>query len=374
MSGFVYLDCNATSPLRPQARAAMLAAIEDGGNPSSVHMVGRRARRHLEDARVRLAAVVGAEPADVVMTSGGTEANALALAQARGAPVLVSAVEHPSVLAAVPDAEIVPVDGQGVVDLRWLALRLGQDPKPGLVSIMAANNETGVLQPLDEIRRLCGNADVPLHSDAVQVAGRMRADDLPADLVTLSSHKMGGPLGAGALVRKGGPAIVSLVRGGGQERGLRGGTENVPAIAGFGAAAAAAMQQLEDRRSELERLRDWFEREISTICAGTRILGAQAPRLPNTSCFAVPGVAAETALIALDLEGIAVSSGSACSSGKVGVSHVLAAMNVAPELAAGAIRVSLGWSTTGQDLENFVSVWRRVGPRLAGRKRQPRAA
>lgn len=371
-----YLDMNATAPLRPEARAAMLAALDDGGNPSSVHAHGRRARRHVEEARAAIATLAGADPTDVVLTSGGTEANGLALAQAGDAPVLVSAVEHPSVLKARPATEIIPVDAAGRVDLTWLSERLAREPRPALVSVMAANNETGVVEPLAEVAGICREAGVPLHSDAVQAAGRMSLAPFEAgiDLVTLSSHKIGGPTGAGALVRRAGVELRPLIAGGGQERGLRAGTENVAAIAGFGAAARAASGETDWFSSEIAWLRDWLETEIHTISPSATVFGAEADRLPNTTCFAVPGVAAETALIALDLEGVAVSSGSACSSGKVGPSHVLAAMGVEPGLAAGALRLSLGWSTTREDVEGFVSVWRRIGPKVARRGGQPQAA
>jgi cysteine desulfurase len=379
MSERIYLDWNATAPLRPSARAAMVAALEATGNASSVHREGRTARRLVEDARAQVAALIGAAPRNAVFTSGGTEANMLALTPALqpGADsavrdrLFVSAVEHPSVLAggrfAKADMEIVPVTGDGVVDLDALRRQLAQAAVRGtkrpLVSIMAANNETGVVQPVNAVAELAHAAGGLLHVDAVQAVGRMAFDinEMGADLVSISAHKIGGPQGIGALIRRDERLHLAdpLIKGGGQERGLRAGTENVAAIAGFGAAAAetAAGRSVESER--VSRLRDRLEAKLRALAAETVIFGAAAERVPNTVLLAVPGVKAETALIALDLDGVAVSSGSACSSGKVAASHVLAAMGVAPELARGAIRLSLGYSSTEADVEGFLQAWRK---------------
>ena len=382
MTERVYLDWNATAPLRPQARAAMLAALDSPGNPSSVHGEGRAARQLIEQARTQVAQLVGAEPRNVVFTSGGTEANMLALTPAMGtgrdAPprdrLLVSAIEHPSVGSGgrfAPGAvEQVPVTAAGIVDLPALASRLAVLAKEGvrpLVSIMAANNETGVVQPISEAARLVHDAGGLLHVDAVQVAGRMPCDInvLNADLLTVSAHKIGGPKGVGALVRRTEELhLQPLVRGGGQERGARAGTENVAGIAGFGAAAAAAQAGLADEGARMAALRDRLESGLRASSPAVVIFGAGSERLPNTTLFTLPGLKAETAVIAFDLAGVAVSSGAACSSGKVQPSHVLAAMGVSAPQAQGAVRVSLGPTTTEKEIERFLAAWIKVSAAL----------
>jgi cysteine desulfurase len=372
----VYLDWNATTPLRPEARAAMAAAWELSGNPSSVHAEGRQARRLVEDARAAVAGALGALPRHVVFTSGGTEANASALTPAlrgpAGSPVqrlLVSSVEHPSVLAGGrfgPEAlSKIAVTPSGVVDLGDLRARLAAGP-PALVSIMAANNETGALQPLLEAAEMVHGAGGLLHVDAIQAFGKIPLDirTLGADLLTVSAHKIGGPKGVGALVlAEGLLGVEPLLRGGGQERGHRAGTENVAGIVGFGAAVKASMGALEADRQRLEGLRDRLEAGLLGT-PGAIIFSREAPRLPNTTLFTVPGLCAETAVIGFDLEGIAVSSGSACSSGKVQPSHVLGAMGVGPKLAQGAVRFSLGWSTTETDIDLALQAWRKLGSTL----------
>lgn len=380
MSARSYLDWNATAPLRPQARAAMIAALDAVGNPSSIHHDGRAARHVVERARAEVAALVGAEPRNVVFTSGGTEANAMALTPAIETPrqrrcgrLMMSAVEHASVRtggAFAPAAvEDIAVTADGVADLGALERRLAAcrdaDDGPPLVSIMAANNETGVIEPVADAAALVHASGGLLHVDAVQVAGRI-AFDLAAsgaDLITVSAHKLGGPKGAGALVRRDAALHfpVPLVRGGGQERGARAGTENVAAIAGFGAAAQAARAALAADGARMRGLRDRLEAGLRAAGGpAVVVFGAGAARLPNTSLFAAPGVRAETALINLDLEGFSVSSGSACSSGKVTVSHVLTAMGVAADLAAGAIRVSVGAATAESDIDGFLKAWRKL--------------
>lgn len=374
MNERAYFDWNATAPLRPEARAAMLAALDSPGNASSVHAEGRAARRLIEEARAQVAALIGAEAKNVTFTSGATEANMLALAPAleiggRKEPrdrLFVSAVEHPSVRSggrfAAGQVEELPVDGDGVVDLAELERRIGMAERP-LVSVMLANNETGVIQPIAQIAEIVHRAGGLLHVDAVQGAGRIDCDigALGADLMTLSSHKIGGPQGAGALIRRSDIHIAEpLIRGGGQERGLRAGTENVAAIAGFGAACAAANGTRQADATRMAALRDRLEAGIKAITPQAVVFGAGAARLPNTTLFAVPGMKAETALIAFDLNGIALSSGSACSSGKVQASHVLAAMGVEPELARGAIRASLGWNTSETHVESLLNAWMRV--------------
>jgi cysteine desulfurase len=372
----VYLDWNATSPLRPAARAAMAAALDLSGNPSSIHAEGRSARKHVEDSRAAVAAAVGASPRGVVFTSAGTEANALALTpgvhRAVSRPVerlVISAIEHASVLAGGrfrnEVISKVRVTRAGVVDLDHLRELLVSGP-PALVSIMAANNETGALQPVREAADIVHEAGGLLHVDAIQALGKISIDlnDIGADLVTLSAHKIGGPKGVGALVL--GEALVGLeplLRGGGQELGRRAGTENVAGIAGFGAAADAALSSLRADTIRLESLRNRLESGLKQS-PGIVIFSEDAPRLPNTTLFSAPGLRAETAVIAFDLEGIAVSSGSACSSGKVQPSHVLEAMGFGPKLAQGAVRLSLGWSTSEADIDYCLKAWRKLANTL----------
>lgn len=382
----IYLDWNATAPLRPEARDAMLAALDLVGNPSSVHAEGRAVRAVVDTARAAVAALVGAQAHGVVFTSGGTEANALALTPGLSAGtgtalrdrLLVSEIEHASVWAGgrFPTNAVatVPVTAAGAVDLAALAARLAaitaETPaaRP-LVSIMHANNETGVVQPIRAAADIVHAAGGLLHVDAVQSAGRIVCDigALGADLMSLSAHKLGGPKGAGALVLGASALHITdpLLRGGGQERGLRAGTENIAAIAGFGAAAAAAARDLAADGPLMQSRRDRLEAEVVRTTPGTVVLGGAAPRLPNTTLLAHPGLRAETALIALDLAGLAVSSGAACSSGKVAASRVLAAMGIDPALAAGAIRVSLGPTTTERDTDAFVTAWNGLVRRLS---------
>jgi cysteine desulfurase len=354
----LYLDHNASQPLKPAARAALLAALEQPGNASSVHGFGRVQRRLLETARGQVAALAGLPPAGLVFTAGASEANNLAL---RGLPgsVLVGAAEHPSVLAARPDARRIPVSADGVIEPAALAAALAGLDRP-LVAIQAANNETGVIQPLAELAPLVRAAGGWLHVDAVQAAGRLPPADwaLHADSVALSAHKLGGPQGIGALLLAREASLVPLIAGGGQERRRRAGTEAVALAAGFGAAAAEAAATQPGEAARLLALRQRLEAGLLALAPDSVVFGAGAPRLGNTAAFAVPGIAAETALAALDLAGVAVSSGAACSSGKVEPSHVLAAMGIAPALARGALRVSLGWTTAAADVDRFLAVWK----------------
>src|SRR5215470_9073077 len=379
MTERIYLDWNASAPLRQEARAAALAALETTGNASSIHVEGRAARRLIEQAREKVAALVGAEPRGVVFTSGGTEANMLALVPAtEGAArdkLLVSAIEHPSVLAGgrfpATAVERLPVSARGEIELAALERRMAALAGRALVSLMLANNETGVVQPISQAARVVHAAGGVLHVDAVQAAGRIPCDikALGADLLTLSGHKIGGPKGVGALV-KGGPVDLDpLVTGGGQERGERAGTENVASIAGFGAAAGAAEADLTSESTHMRGLRDRLEAGLRAGTPEVTIFGADAERLPNTTLFTVPGLKAETAVILFDLEGVAVSSGAACSSGKVQSSHVLGAMGVSPALARGAVRVSLGPSTTQDDIERFLTAWITVSGALLEKSR-----
>lgn len=363
MERAVYMDYNATAPIRPAVAAAMGRALELCGNPSSVHRFGRLARRRVEEAREAVAAFVGVRPDQVVFTAGGTEANNLALAGAGRDRHIVSAVEHDSVLrAASPDAEILPVDANGVVDLSALADRLARDPRPSLVSIMLANNETGVLQPVAEAAEIAHARGALVHCDAVQAAGKVPFEvaALGVDLLSLSAHKLGGPQGCGALIVGDNVPLAPLLRGGGQERSRRAGTENVAAIVGFGVAAAEAAREGPAEGAAVARLRDRLEAGARAACPELRIFGIAAPRLPNTACFAWTGLPSETQVMALDLAGIAVSAGSACSSGKVRASHVLRAMGATAEEAGSAIRVSLGWASTEADVDRFLDAWGRL--------------
>jgi len=372
----VYLDWNATTPLRAEARAAMAAAWDLLGNPSSVHAEGRHARRLVEEARSAVARAIGALPRNVVFTSGGTEANALALApglrRACGQPVqrlLVSAIEHASVFSGGRFmAEAISVAGvtqSGVVDLDHLRALLDSGP-PALVSVMAANNETGAVQPIAEVAEMVHAAGSLLHVDAIQALGKIpfNIKVIGADIATLSAHKIGGPKGVGAVVlAEGLVGLEPLLRGGGQELGRRAGTENVAGIMGFGAAVKIASEARESDAIRLEALRSRLENGLRQT-PGVLVFSADALRLPNTTLFTVPGLKAETAVIGFDLAGVAVSSGSACSSGKVQPSQVLQAMGFGPGFARGAVRLSLGWSTSEADIDCCLKAWRKLANTL----------
>jgi cysteine desulfurase len=375
-----YFDWNATAPLRQEAADALRDALAVPGNPSSVHAEGRVARRLIERAREEVAALVGARAADVFFTSSGTEANMLALTPAIETAdekrfrekLLISAIEHSSVRTGgrFPRNAVVeiPVDADGRIDLEALKEILAGAARP-LVSIMLANNETGVVQPIADAAAVIHAAGGLLHVDAVQAVGRIPCaiSALGADLMTLSAHKIGGPKGVGALVRAREDIHFPdpLIRGGGQERGLRAGTENVAGISAFGAAAMAARSQGAAEAGRMFELRNLLESGLKAVTPGVVVFGAAAERLPNTTLFTIAGMKAETAVIAFDLEGIAVSSGAACSSGTVQPSHVLAAMGVSPALTRGGVRVSLGWTTTETDVERCLAAWRKLATALS---------
>lgn len=370
-----YLDHNATAPLRPEARAAVVAALDVVGNPSSVHAEGRRARAIIEEAREKVAGLVGARPAQVVFTSGATEANAWVM-RAGWDVVMAPVTEHDSVLAPARAAATrvvnLRVANSGEVVRDALAETLEREAaKDGrrLLSIQLANNETGVIQPLAEAIAQARTHGASVHCDAVQAAGRIPVDfaALDVDCLSLSAHKLGGPKGVGALVLKDGFEPTALITGGGQERRRRSGTENVSGIAGFGAAAEAALRDLADA-GRIAGLRDRLEQGALEAAAGTVAIGMGAPRLGNTASLALLGNTAETLVIKLDLAGIAVSAGAACSSGKVGPSPVLTAMGLAPEIANGAVRVSLGWNSTEADVERFLEAWAAIA-NARGRQR-----
>ena len=362
----VYLDHNATTPIRPEAVDAVARALAVGGNPSAIHAFGRAARRVIDDAREQVAVLVGADPAGVIFTSGGTEANALAIGGLGRTRVLASAIEHPSVINAA-EIEQIPVDWRGVVDLNALDKTLSLNDEPSVVSIMLVNNETGVIQPVAQAANIAHEHGALIHCDATQAAGRVEIDmdALEIDALTISSHKLGGPMGVGALVLADPlDEVVPLLHGGAQEGRRRAGTENVPGISGFGAAVAALRLEMVTLNNRLVALRDGVERRVRARVPSVNVFGDRARmRVSNTSCFAVPGIDARKLVIALDLEGVAVSAGAACSSGRIEPSHVLAAMGAGP-LAGSAIRVSLGWTTTEMDIDAFCEAFLIVVGRL----------
>ena len=371
MSERFYLDYNATAPLRPEVREAMIGALALTGNPSSVHAQGRAARAAVDNAREQVAALVSAQPEDVIFTSGGTEANALALHVRSGNDwhYFVSAIEHPSVLANLPAGSTqIPVSSDGIADFDWLAATVEETGAKGcrsFVFLMLANNETGAIQPVRRAAEIVHAAGGLIHTDAVQAPGRiaLNINELDVDLLTLSAHKIGGPKGVGALILKPGTAIEPLLKGWGQEGRRRAGTENVAGIVGFGVAAEIVREYARNAQ-DLDELRGKLEEGARALVPDAVIVSSAVPRLPNTSCIAVAGAKAETLVIGLDLAGIAVSAGSACSSGKVEASHVLTAMRVDPEIAAGAIRISLGFSTRNTDIQVFLKAWSELVARL----------
>ncbi|MBI1216056.1 MAG: aminotransferase class V-fold PLP-dependent enzyme [Alphaproteobacteria bacterium] len=363
----IYLDHNATTPAKPGVRDSMLEMLGFPGNVSSIHKAGREARRRIEESRKSIAKLVNAGPRDVIVfTSGATEANNMVLKGAGMERLIVSAIEHPSVLQAAPEAEIIPVLENGVIDLQALDRMLEGNTRQTLLSVMTVNNETGVIQPVEEVVKLARKHSVLVHTDAVQAAGRLALDVQASgvDFMTLSAHKMGGPQGMGCLVIANCAVVQPLLRGGNQEKNLRAGTENLAAIAGFGAAAELA--DIEDM-PRLQALRDRLEAELSAKAPTLKIFGKDALRVANTSMFCLPGATSEMQLIALDLAGICVSNGSACSSGTVKPSHVLKAMGASEDEAASSLRISLGWDTTEEDVEAFIEKWSEMYDRIKNR-------
>lgn len=364
----IYLDYNATTPLRVTARAAMEQGFSLLGNASSIHTNGRNVRQHIEQARQKLADFFQRPAADVVFTSGATEANNLVINGMKGA-IIASAIEHDSVLKARPGITLCPVNQDGVIELDQLETLL-QTQKPELVSVMAANNETGVVQPLADITKLCRQYSCAFHVDAVQAIGKMPIDwsQLNIDYLSLSAHKIGGPSGIGALIINPAKALKAQMLGGGQERYYRAGTENLLGILGFAAALEAVHQ---DDWLVIAGLRDRLEQKLKTLDVGVEIFGHRALRLPNTTTIRMPGVKNNLQVMDFDLNGFAVSAGSACSSGKVSRSHVLAAMGIDQEICDQSIRVSLGWQTTAEEIDQFYSCWvrllQRTQPHIAKR-------
>lgn len=359
----IYLDNNATAPLRQAAKDAMLRAMEAPGNPSSVHGFGQAQKRIIEDAREQVAAIAGVNPANVIFTSGGSEANNTLLKGVAADHLVTTTVEHPSILDASEDAKKIPVDHDGVINLDALREELSRLSGHILLSVMAANNETGVIQPIQDVAAIAQEFGARLHVDAIQAAGKIDLHPISniADAISLSAHKLGGPTGVGAIVVREGIPFEPLVKGGGQERRRRAGTENVIGIAGFGAAAEASMAE-QDHFRALADIRDGIEMALSEDAI---IYGRNVERLSNTSCIGMDGVSAETQVMAFDLAGIAVSAGSACSSGKVEPSHVLKAMGLSDDKAGQTIRMSLGWANEPADAGMFIDAWRALRARTA---------
>ncbi len=360
----IYLDYNATSPLRERARDAAVDAFACVGNASSVHRQGRIARSIIENARDDIARFLNIQPTSVVFTSGATEANNLVLGGFTGRRILVSATEHPSVLQACGGQTQIPVDQDGVLRVDILETLLATSEQPVLVSVMAANNETGVIQPVSDVLDVARKCGALVHTDAVQSIGRTDGRWMDADFITVSSHKLGGLAGAGALIMHRPDMIAPRLRGGGQEFGYRAGTEALPAIASFG---AALLDAANDEQVRIQNLRDEIQTRMCDIAPGSIVLGGNTARLANTLCIAHPAVDSETLVMTFDLDGIAISAGAACSSGKMSASHVVAAMGL-PELASHAVRFSLGWNTTADHCHAAVATWSRAHALLAGRR------
>jgi len=358
----IYLDYNATAPIRPEVIELMCEIMDTVGNASSVHEPGRQARQRVETARQQVAELVSASAKNIIFTGSGTEANNLALRGFLPRHLIVSGVEHGAILAPAllldPYASIVKVGSQGQLDLASLEAALSASDGPALVSLMLANNETGVIQPVAEASEIAHAHNALVHCDGIQGAGKILVDidQLGVDLLSLSGHKIGGPQGVGALVMREDRSVLAQMVGGGQEMGRRSGTENVAGIAGFGEAARLAASELE-QFAELTTMRNRMEEQLEEVAPSRKVIGSDVPRLPNTSCVTMPGVRSDTQVMALDLAGISVSAGSACSSGKVSASHVLEAMGMELDEAMTAIRISLGRSTTEDEINRFVETW-----------------
>jgi len=362
-----YLDHNATTAIRPGVISAVASVMAQTGNASSVHGAGRAARSIVEKAREQVAALVGVTSPQVVFTSGATESNNAVFNAFKGQRILVSAIEHPSVLESANGAEEIPVTQDGIVDIKAFEALLDKANAPALISIMLVNNETGVIQPIADLARLAKSKHpgIYIHCDAVQAAGRIPVNfqALQLDYMSLSAHKMGGPQGVGALISAPGAKPAKLLHGGGQEKRQRAGTENVAGIAGFGVAAEIAQKNIA-AYEKLSALRDKLEKSLKSLESTLIVLGEKSPRVANTSCVSLPGVSAQTLLMSLDLEGIAVSSGSACSSGTIKPSRVACAMGLDSAAQSGVIRISLGWNSAPEDIDAFLAAWEKTAPRL----------
>ncbi|MEE2969632.1 MAG: cysteine desulfurase family protein [Pseudomonadota bacterium] len=365
MTEIIYCDYNATTPPRPEVAEAMMEVLRVAGNASAVHASGRAARARVEDARASISALIGAEPSQIIFTGSGTESNNQALRGSGRKRIIVSAIEHEAVRSARADAETVPVKNNGIINLGELDRMLGASEEPAQVAVMLANNETGVIQPIADVSSIAHRYGALVHCDAVQAAGKIPVDvaALGADSYALSSHKFAGPQGVGVLVMRTPDSIGRFVHGGGQERGLRAGTENVAGIVGLGVAAALAAEAL-PKYAKLADLRDDLERRLRDIAPDMIVFGQASERLPNTSKMTMPGVPSDTQVMAMDLAGIAISAGSACAAGKVEPPYVLSAMGVPDDIAITATRVSLGWRTRPEDLDAFVATWEKLYRRL----------
>ncbi len=362
MAQRIYLDYNATAPIRPEVIELMCKIMDTVGNASSVHEPGRQARQRVETARQQVANLVSASVKNVIFTGSGTEADNLALQGFLPRHLIVSGIEHGAILAPAllldPYASIVKVGSQGQLDLASLEAALSASDGPALVSLMLANNETGVIQPVAEAAEIAHAHNALVHCDGIQGAGKIPLDinQLGVDFLSLSGHKFGGPQGVGALVMREDRPVLAQMVGGGQEMGRRSGTENVAGITGFGEAARLAADELE-RFAALTKMRDRIEEQLAEVAPSRKVIGSDVSRLPNTSCVTMPGVRSDTQVMALDLAGISVSAGSACSSGKVSASHVLDAMGMELDEAMTAIRISLGRNTTEDEINRFVEAW-----------------
>jgi len=374
MKDAIYLDYNATTPVKPAVAALIAEVLGTVGNASSVHGFGRGARRRVESAREQVASLAGVHPNQVVFTSGATESNNAVLRQFQGKRILVSAIEHPAVRNVLPDVEFIPVTRDGAADMAAFEKMLESGPPPALISVMMVNNETGVIQPVAEMARMAKtkHRDVFFHTDAVQAAGRIKIDfpALYVDYMSLSAHKMAGPQGVGALISAPGCPMAKLLHGGGQEKRQRAGTENVAGIAGFGLAVALALSDMGNYQ-KLEALRDKMEAEIKRIAPEMNVYGRNAPRVANTTALCLAGMPAETQLMSLDLEGVAVSSGSACSSGAFKPSPILQAMGASDVEASSTLRISTGWATKDSDIDRFIEAWSKIYRRLRAEVKQP---
>lgn len=358
----IYLDYNATSLLRPEAKSAMIDAMTWDGNPSSIHHYGRASRVYVDQARTKIRTWLDAKMVKIIFTSGGTESNNLAVFGVRAPQYVFSAIEHDAVLKTVPSFIKLPVEEKGTIDLSAAADIIQKLPQGSLISVMLANNETGVIQPLKEIAKLAHNNGCFVHTDAVQAIGRIPVSfqELGVDMMSISAHKFGGPVGIGALLVRDELQLMSHMRGGGQEYGMRAGTVSVVLIAGMVRALEVALNKKDSTETQITKWRDFLEQEITKISLQTQIFGQNRDRLGNTSCLTMPGVSAELQVIAFDLEKIAVSAGAACSSGKIKTSHVLKSMGVLEKDATTAIRVSLGWQTQESDIHRFIDVWKKI--------------
>ncbi|NQU69423.1 MAG: cysteine desulfurase [Rhodospirillales bacterium] len=368
MTEIVYFDYNATTPPRPEVADAMMEVLRVAGNASAVHASGRAARARVDEARANIAALIGAEPGQIIFTGSGTEANNQALRESGRKRLIVSAIEHEAVRSARADAETLPVTENGIVNLELLEEMLAASSEPAQVAVMLANNETGVIQPVAEVSSIAHRHGALVHCDAVQAVGKIPVDvaALGADSYALSSHKFAGPQGVGVLVMRTPDIIGRFVHGGGQERGLRAGTENVAGIVGLGVAARLAAQAL-PKYAKLAELRDDLERRLRDIAPDMVVFGQDSERLPNTTKLTMPGVPGDTQVMAMDLAGIAISAGSACAAGKVEPPYVLSAMGVPDDISITATRISLGWRTRPEDLDKFVAAWEKLYNRI-GRK------